>query len=664
MSQRIVLGMGAGQCGLSLLFEILAKQASSRMTMDQAPVFPWAPDPKESRVKERLSRWKKQFQERFVGDVATFYLPYVEQFIAEEPECRLICLKRPREEVVASFCKYLDEKAPNPTDHWSDEPAPGWYHDPIWSRAFPQYPVRDRVEGCGLYWEEYYRRAEDLAQRFPQNFILRDADVLTSENGVREILDFAGVPRDKQILIVGNRPSRLPTLQEVNRTPRPLYPDPKDPRRCVVLVPFSGFIHQDCDNALKELEKRGYHVRRVAGYAAIDQGRNQMSTDALIEGYDEQLWVDSDVGFNPDDVEKLRSHGLPLTCGIYPQKGKRALACHVAPGADRMVFGKGGGLAEILFAGTGFLLIRRQVYLDLLHKLKLPVCNERFGHPMFPFYHPMLRPTEDGHWYLAEDYAFCERARQCGYKIFADTSIRLWHIGTYRYGWEDAGMERPRFDDFTLNFSDTRDPRSASRRAATTEIENFTQAYPWPSSRPDVPAPPERNWLFPAVRRVMSDTVPRDATLVVEVGSWLGRSTRFLADLAPRARIVAIDHWVGSPEHQTDAELAPLLPRLYETFLSECWDYRERIVPVRKKSIEGLRLVAEAGLNPDVIYIDGDHSYAAVHDDLVTALGLFPRSAILGDDWDWPGVKQAVEEIVQEKHLKLEVFETGWRIRR
>ncbi len=154
MSQRIVLGMGAGQCGLNLLFEILAKQASSRMTMDQAPVLPWTLDPKENRVKERLARWKKQLQERFVGDVATFYLPYVEQFIAEEPDCRLICLKRPREEVVASFCKYLDEKAPNPTDHWSDEPAAGWYHDPIWSRAFPQYPVHDRVEGCGLYWEE------------------------------------------------------------------------------------------------------------------------------------------------------------------------------------------------------------------------------------------------------------------------------------------------------------------------------------------------------------------------------------------------------------------------------------------------------------------------------------------------------------------------------
>ena len=70
---------------------------------------------------------------------------------------------------------------------------------------------------------------------------------------------------------------------------------------------------------------------------------------------------------------------------------------------------------------------------------------------MVPFFQPMVHPFEDGHWYLAEDYAFCERARQCGFKIMADTSIRLWHIGEYAYGWEDAGRDLERFETFTLN---------------------------------------------------------------------------------------------------------------------------------------------------------------------------------------------------------------------
>lgn len=55
---------------------------------------------------------------------------------------------------------------------------------------------------------------------------------------------------------------------------------------------------------------------------------------------------------------------------------------------------------------------------------------------------------------MGEDYAFCERARQCGYKIMADTSIRLWHIGEYAYGWEDAGLEKVRHDSFLFMIGD------------------------------------------------------------------------------------------------------------------------------------------------------------------------------------------------------------------
>ncbi len=36
----------------------------------------------------------------------------------------------------------------------------------------------------------------------------------------------------------------------------------------------------------------------------------------------------------------------------------------------------------------------------------------------------------------------------------ADTSIRLWHIGEYAYGWEDAGLDRPRHDSFLFMIAD------------------------------------------------------------------------------------------------------------------------------------------------------------------------------------------------------------------
>jgi predicted O-methyltransferase YrrM len=160
----------------------------------------------------------------------------------------------------------------------------------------------------------------------------------------------------------------------------------------------------------------------------------------------------------------------------------------------------------------------------------------------------------------------------------------------------------------------------------------------------------------------LRNSVPQTARLIVELGSWTGRSTRLLAELAPGATIVAIDHWKGSPEHSDDPELREALPRLYETFLAECWANRERIIPVRMGSVPGLRAVAQAGLAPDAIYIDADHSYGSVVADLTAALDLFPNAVIVGDDWDWEDVRRAVEAVLAPRGVRCEVLGTAWRV--
>lgn len=661
MARQLILGLGAGQCGLELLADILGRQPSARVTFQQPPFLPWARVEGTPGIRERLTRFLATTRERFVGDVASFYLPYVEQAVAFEPMIRMVCLKRPEDEIVAGFLAALSRDPRTPIDHWAEQPRPPFEHHPLWSRTFPKYDVADREAGIQRYWADYYATAEELSHRFSEQFRIFDTERLTTEEGVREVLSFCGFPWSDHVMVTGKRPT-VRGRPDLGPPPHP-YPNPLDPRRCVILVPFSGFIHQDCEQALKELERRGYQVRRVGGYAAIDQGRNQMATDALLEGFEETLWIDSDIAFHPDDVEKLRRRGLPIVCGIYPQKGKRALACHVMPGTPSTVFGKEGDLIELLYAGTGFLLVRRDVYLAVQRGLELPITNERFGHPMIPFFLPMIRPIEEGYWYLAEDYAFCQRARECGFKVYADTSVRLWHIGTYRYGWEDAGMDRMRFASFTLNFNDRGqvDPPAVADEADPA-VREFMARHPWPAEKPGVPPPPIRNWLFPSTREVLEKTVPPDARVIVELGSFTGRSTRFLADHAATAIVIAVDHWRGSSDMANDAEVVALLPRLYETFLAECWLYRDRVVPVRRPSIEGLREIAEAGLRPDVIFIDADHTYDAVRADLSCALDLFPQARIVGDDWNWDGVCQAVQEVCRERDLQYEAHGIGWRI--
>ena len=105
-----------------------------------------------------------------------------------------------------------------------------------------------------------------------------------------------------------------------------------DPTKCVVLVPIAAHVEPACEAGLVELARRGYPVRRVYGYAAIDQARNDMATDAMADAFEETMWIDADISFDPAAVDQLRVSQLPIVCGIYARKGRRALACHALPG--------------------------------------------------------------------------------------------------------------------------------------------------------------------------------------------------------------------------------------------------------------------------------------------------------------------------------------------
>jgi hypothetical protein len=200
-------------------------------------------------------------------------------------------------------------------------------------------------------------------------------------------------------------------------------------------------------------------------------------------------------------------------------------------------------------------------------------------------------------------------------------------------------------------------------------IERLAAICPWPVDRPQVEEPPPvPGWLGDGARELLTEAVSEETRLVVEIGSWVGLSTRYIADRAPNAVVIAIDHWCGSPEHQRNAVWKAMLPGLYETFLALCWDYRERLIPLRMTAIQGIRAVASQALEPDLVYIDGEHSYEAVSAEIELVRRSFPRALIIGDDYDWPGVSPAVGDAMRRHKLLLDVAGTmkrgrAWRLR-
>ncbi|MHB1559092.1 MAG: sulfotransferase [Isosphaeraceae bacterium] len=130
-------------------------------------------------------------------------------------------------------------------------------------------------------------------------------------------------------------------------------PKVSGPDACVILVPVGHHIEPSCDAALRELERRGYTVRRVHGYSAIDQARNQMATDALRDGFQEILWIDADIVFAPEAVDRLRSHGESVICGIYAKKGEnqRSFACKFPRGTSSVSFRQGWRIGRACLRG-------------------------------------------------------------------------------------------------------------------------------------------------------------------------------------------------------------------------------------------------------------------------------------------------------------------------
>ena len=225
-------------------------------------------------------------------------------------------------------------------------------------------------------------------------------------------------------------------------------------KRCVVLVPYATHVEPACDQGLRALEARGYEVRRYPSSAAVDRTRCDMASIALRDGFDEIMWIDSDIAFEPDAVDRLRGHDLPLVAAIYPKKGTQDFAMHLEPRTTELVVGEAGGLYDVRYVGAGFLLVQRMVFDDVQRHFGMPVCNARFGTPSVPYFLPMVIEDEGvGYWYLGEDYSFCHRAREAGHKIVVDTTIRLGHVGKYTYGWEDAGQAIPRVTGATFKYT-------------------------------------------------------------------------------------------------------------------------------------------------------------------------------------------------------------------
>lgn len=162
----------------------------------------------------------------------------------------------------------------------------------------------------------------------------------------------------------------------------------------------------------------------VRGYT-VDRARNLCVHRAKQEGATHLLFVDNDVTFGGDYLEKLMEHDLPVVMGYYDHRptdpsdkllrtnlckmGQVSYIEQVTPEEIDEAREEGYDLIQVKGGGLGFTLIDMQVF-------------EKLMYPYFLFVN-----YGDGQS-LSEDLFFCEQCARAGIDIFADTRCYCGHM--------------------------------------------------------------------------------------------------------------------------------------------------------------------------------------------------------------------------------------------
>ena len=189
----------------------------------------------------------------------------------------------------------------------------------------------------------------------------------------------------------------------------------------------------------------------------ITRARNRCAYEFLnIPSATHLLFIDSDIGFDPNVIPGMIKRDVDIVCGLYPkkeinwprvtgavQKGvppdqliNHAGSVVVNTIGDKNAFAEPGNLIEIENGGTGFMLIKREVFEALADKVPQYVndmynTTEIANNPMYIKEFFATSIDEKTNRLLSEDYHFCKLARQHGFKVWADPMIELTHTGTF-----------------------------------------------------------------------------------------------------------------------------------------------------------------------------------------------------------------------------------------
>ena len=194
--------------------------------------------------------------------------------------------------------------------------------------------------------------------------------------------------------------------------------------RTLIAVPCMDQVAAQFAHSLATLTS--YGIEDVAFSVWFNLGsliytsRNEIAKRALLDEADLVMWFDSDMIFGGDTLMrmlKLIDEGNDMVTGIYYRRVKPFTptifkTMDINEETQESVWTEFEDIPkepfEVAAYGFGCVLMKTEIFVSVFSE---------FGN--------MFAPIGN----VGEDIAFCWRARKCGYKIIADPSIGLGHVG-------------------------------------------------------------------------------------------------------------------------------------------------------------------------------------------------------------------------------------------
>lgn len=186
-------------------------------------------------------------------------------------------------------------------------------------------------------------------------------------------------------------------------------------------IPTRGEVNIETTMALMYMLKETPHEFHLNFHKGtyLNELRNDILKDARDNNADYLMFIDSDLTFPPDGINRLLASYKDVIGGIYNMKQLPPVSTLKMIDKDGKII---GGKAEDIpkdkifkayAIPTGFMLIR----LEAIKDIKNPFDFSR---------------DEKGE-FIGEDVGFCEKVREAGLDIWCDPTIPIGHIGSYMY---------------------------------------------------------------------------------------------------------------------------------------------------------------------------------------------------------------------------------------